>query len=162
MQGFKVALLVVIALLLLVTMVDRSREPKQMEELAKRLDSTRVELERLRSDQKRLADDQESLVETMDRLSVSLDAFRRGFEQGVVVGQGGGSVPTDDQSTEGAVAQQQQKQQSKPAAYKRDGKAAEGVSFLLPYDRSSFDEDKLFGEYKGFARANYTQYDYYQ
>ena len=31
MQGFKVALLVVIALLLLVTMVDRSREPKQME-----------------------------------------------------------------------------------------------------------------------------------
>ena len=59
MQGFKVALLVLIAILLLWTMVDRSREPQQMKALADRLDSTQVELERLRAAQKRTADSQE-------------------------------------------------------------------------------------------------------
>ena len=69
MQGFKVALLVIVALLLLVFMADRTREPEQMKALAERLDSTKIELERLRNEQKRSIEAQESLVKTMERLS---------------------------------------------------------------------------------------------
>ncbi len=152
MQGFKVALLVIIAIFLLVIIVDRSREPQQMKALVDQLNSTQVELERLRSNQKRISDGQEDLTQTMDRLSVSLDAFQRGFEQGVVVGQGGGTV-----AQQGATQQNQSEQtQQLTTRYQADGIPREGVSFLLPYDRSSFDEDKLAGEYKGFAQEPTT------
>ena len=88
----------------------------------------------------------------MDRLAVSLDAFRRGFQQGVMVGGGAQAPPvaTDPVVSENSTDPAQE--QIDPAPTNRpNGLPKENVSFLLPYDRSSFDEDKLAGEYRGFA-----------
>lgn len=135
MQIFKVVMLVIVALLLLVQLLDRSRETLQLAELHDTLEQSQIEFQRLRSDQRQMVAGQQELSESMRALSSSLNAFSQGLQSGQL------QTPQDGKDGEQAAAMPGQ----------ADGLPVEGENFLLPYDRSAFDPDKVGGTFQRFA-----------
>jgi peptide/nickel transport system substrate-binding protein len=149
MDTFKNVLLVLIAILLVVQIIDRSREPSQMGELAKALDLSRSEFQKLRKVQEDLVARQDAIEASSRELAVSLDAFRKGFDQGFTLGGGNPGQPrvtptapteTDDPGQVVSVVD-----------VNRDGVPRLDENFLLPLDFSGYEADKIGGTYKRFA-----------
>ncbi|TVR43784.1 MAG: hypothetical protein EA402_08725 [Planctomycetota bacterium] len=150
MQGFKVFLLVLIVLLLGLFMLDRSREPRQVKELIDSLDQAQMDFQRLRASQEALLRGQGELVRSMEQLSTALDAFRRGFAEGVTVGRGGAPA------IHAPETEAPREQPAPTAQITRDGVPVLGHNFLLPYDRSPFEPERLHGELRAFAQEPTT------
>ncbi|MFW5829412.1 MAG: ABC transporter substrate-binding protein [Planctomycetota bacterium] len=120
-------LLTIVALLLLVQIIDRAREPEQMGELNRSLQQNTAVFEQLLAQQRELTRQQARLLDSLQNARIA-SATEPG-ERPVAEGDGAETLP----------------------AAQRDGVPRPGINFLKPLDFSRYDPDKVRGTLRSFG-----------